>query len=179
MIYAFGEFEVDDHLFELRRLGARLPIQRRTLDLLLYLLRQRDRVVPRRELVEHVWGSVAVTDNAIAQAITCVRRAIEVHRGPQAVVTIRGRGYRFTRSVVEERARSGSARRSLEPRVIVLAEPVRAEGLDASLDDAALAPRFFVDAGEESCTPLGAWSAFARAAGAPVPDEACSLNPLT
>jgi DNA-binding winged helix-turn-helix (wHTH) protein len=137
MIYVFDEFQVDDQLFELRRLGTRVAIQRLTLDLLVYLLRHRDRVVLRAELVEHVWGGVAITDNAIAQAVTTVRRVVEPRAGARAIDTVRGRGYRFMRRVVEH-PNAGDVEQpppehtppAIEPRVVMLNEVCDAAEID-------------------------------------------------
>ena len=55
MTLRFRDFEVDPQQRELRCAGHVLPVQGRTLDLLLYLLQHRDRVVGREELLDEVW----------------------------------------------------------------------------------------------------------------------------
>ena len=96
MRYAFNGIELDDEIFALRRGDADVPIRPQALDVLLYLIRHRERVVTKRELYEAIWGGAAVTDNTLPQAITAVRRAVgDDGDEPSVVQTIRGRGYRF------------------------------------------------------------------------------------
>lgn len=109
MIYAFDEFEVDDDLCELRRGRAVVPLQRRMMGLLLYLLANRHRVVLRSDLVEHVWKGATVTDNAVAQAMIGLRRALDVPGMTPPIATVRGRGYRFVRAL-EARGECASMR---------------------------------------------------------------------
>lgn len=100
MIYAFGPFEVDDERFDLRRDGAPVPVQRRTFDLLLYLVRSRDNVATREDLLRHVWPDAVVSAPALTQAILTVRRALGDDVGdPKIIQTVRARGYRFIADV--------------------------------------------------------------------------------
>lgn len=109
VIVRFANFELDDELFELRRDGAPLPIQRKTFDLLLYLARSRGAVVTREELIREVWPSVVVSEPALTQAILTVRKALgDEANDPKIVKTVRGRGYRFaeTTTLAEPHRRS-------------------------------------------------------------------------
>ena len=45
----FGDYELDLARFELRRAGLRVRVQPKVLDLLVYLVRNRERVVPKEE----------------------------------------------------------------------------------------------------------------------------------
>ena len=65
MILHFGEFELDDGLRELRLRGARVEVQPKALDLLQYLAQHRDRVIPKRELLEQIWPGVVVSEGAL------------------------------------------------------------------------------------------------------------------
>ena len=55
-IYAFGEYELDTRLHELRRAGARQHVEPQVFDVLAYLMASRDRMVTKEELLEGVWG---------------------------------------------------------------------------------------------------------------------------
>jgi DNA-binding winged helix-turn-helix (wHTH) protein len=102
VIFRFRGFELDPHLRELRRDGRPVPIQRKALDLLLYLIRFRGRVVSRAELLANVWPGVVVTDHALDQALYQVRRALGDDGGGQAILeTLRGRGLRFAAELTE------------------------------------------------------------------------------
>jgi DNA-binding winged helix-turn-helix (wHTH) protein/predicted ATPase len=100
MIYRFGSFELDDQLFELRRGGAVVSLQPRVFDLLVFLVEHRDAVVTRAELLEHVWGGVTVTKDALAQAVMALRKSLgDDGETPTYIDTVRGRGYRFVAPV--------------------------------------------------------------------------------
>src|SRR5690349_4244623 len=96
MIHRFDGFSVDDELFELRRDGVLVPIQRRAFDLLVYLVRHRNVVVSKAELLRTVWADVVVSNDALTQAMKLVRDALgDAIDEPSFVQTVRGRGYRF------------------------------------------------------------------------------------
>ena len=82
MIYAFGDFELDEERFELRRGGAGVPVQPKVLGLLFLLVRERSRAVGKRELLATNWADVVVGEASLARAIVEARRAIsdEEHR---------------------------------------------------------------------------------------------------
>ena len=69
MIVRFSGFELDHRLRELRREGRPLRVQKKVLDLLLYLVRFRGRIVSREELLANVWPDAVVTDHALDQAL--------------------------------------------------------------------------------------------------------------
>lgn len=98
-IHTFDGFEVDEALFELRKDGRKIELQRRAFDLLVHLVRHRDRVVTTSELLASVWKGTIVCENAIAQAVTTLRKRLDLQGGPSAIRTSRGRGYRFVRDV--------------------------------------------------------------------------------
>ncbi len=98
--YAFDGYELDPRLFELRLRGELVHLQPKPLDLLIFLIENRARVVLKAELLAHLWPGISVTENALAQAICAVREAVS-EAGADAVLCVRSRGYRFTRSVVE------------------------------------------------------------------------------
>jgi len=99
----FGEFELDCDALELRRGRGRIPIRPKPLQLLIYLLTHRDRVVSKRELLDQVWRGVRVSDDALTSALRDLRRALGEGEGPhRMVVTVRARGYHFAASTREE-----------------------------------------------------------------------------
>jgi DNA-binding winged helix-turn-helix (wHTH) protein len=103
MLYVFGDFELDDSLFELRRCGERIALRPQALSTLLLLVRARDRVVTKEELLRDVWSNVTVSYTALPQAITAIRRALgEGGEDQRMVQTIRARGYRFVAPTVKE-----------------------------------------------------------------------------
>jgi hypothetical protein len=82
VVFAFCDYEVDEALRELRRKGRRVELQSTPLRLLLYLLRNRDRVIPKDELLDRVWSDVAVSEGALSTAPAC-RRCSTTRRAPE------------------------------------------------------------------------------------------------
>ena len=110
MIYRFAEFELDDELFELRRRGRPVRAQPKVLDLLLYLIRHPDRVVPRNELLDALWAGVVVGEDALTTAVHQARAALaDCHARQWAVRTVSRRGYRFVAAVEAQAADGASA----------------------------------------------------------------------
>ena len=100
MLYRFGDFELDEQRFELRASGNKVPVQPKVLDVLFYLVRMRDRVVLKRELLDAVWADVIVSEASVSRVIMEARRAIGDEL-QQVIVTVRGRGFRFAGQVNE------------------------------------------------------------------------------
>ena len=73
-----------------------LPLAGRAFDVLEYLVRHRDRVVGKEELLSAVWPAVVVEENNLNQAVHAIRRALGDSRdAPEFLATVPGRGYRF------------------------------------------------------------------------------------
>lgn len=100
VIFAFGNFELDEGRWELRREGVRVPLQPKTLALLFYLVHARDRVVSKDELLERVWRDAVVTESSLSRTVSLARLAID-DRGaePTVIQTVARRGYRFGAAV--------------------------------------------------------------------------------
>src|SRR5262245_4726547 len=60
MSYVFGDFELDDSLFELRSCGERVALRPQALEVFFHLVRNRERVVTREELHRTVWSGTAI-----------------------------------------------------------------------------------------------------------------------
>jgi DNA-binding winged helix-turn-helix (wHTH) protein/tetratricopeptide (TPR) repeat protein len=96
MIFEFGDFELDDALFELRRAGQPVSLQPKALNLLMHLVRNRDRAVPKAELVGHLWPAEVVGETSLTRAVRGARVALGDSGSSQAMIrNVRGHGYRF------------------------------------------------------------------------------------
>jgi DNA-binding winged helix-turn-helix (wHTH) protein/tetratricopeptide (TPR) repeat protein len=99
----FGDCELSVERVELRRDGEVVAVEPQVFDVLAYLVRHRDRVVPKTELLDEVWGDRFVSESALTSRIKSARRAIgDTGRDQRAIKTIHSRGYRFVADVVEE-----------------------------------------------------------------------------
>ncbi len=100
MLYRFDDIELDLNSYELRRNGRTTPIRKTSFNVLCYLIKHRDRVVTKEELLEALWGDVHVNESAIAWYINDLRKAVGQKRSSRRPVeTVHGRGYQFRSKV--------------------------------------------------------------------------------
>lgn len=90
---------------ELLRDGQPIALSALPLSLLAYLIRHRERVVGREELIAVVWRGVKVSEGSMRQAVFELRHALEDAGDEQRFVrTVRGHGYRFVGELAEQTA---------------------------------------------------------------------------
>jgi class 3 adenylate cyclase/tetratricopeptide (TPR) repeat protein len=100
MRYLFGDYVLDTQRAELHGAGVPIKLRRKAFQVLAYLLAHRDRVVPKHELLEHLWPDQFVGDAVLKACITALRKALgEQGRTPRFVRTLHGHGYRFVAAV--------------------------------------------------------------------------------
>jgi DNA-binding winged helix-turn-helix (wHTH) protein len=100
--YRFGDFELDLDAFELRLRGEPVKLERRPLDLLVLLVRQPGRMVPREEIVAALWPPKVIIDfdSGLNTLVRKVRNALDdASDEPKFIETVPGRGYRFVAPV--------------------------------------------------------------------------------
>jgi pimeloyl-ACP methyl ester carboxylesterase len=111
MTIVFDEFELDPACRELRVDGQPQPMQPQVFDLLLYLVENHERVVPKRELLESLWPDTSVTESSIQRAVSLARGALGA-RGAELIQTFPRQGYRFVGKIRTDKKPSlGSALR--------------------------------------------------------------------
>ena len=71
-LYRFSEFTVSPRRRILLRNGRELPLIPRYFDLLVFLIERRSEAVHRREIFEHIWSDVIVSDSALSQAVRTI-----------------------------------------------------------------------------------------------------------
>ena len=98
-----GEFEIEPATRRLRRRdGELVHLANRPFQVLLHLVANRDRLVPRAELLEHFWDGRDVYDDALTRCMSTVRKALDDHGSPARFVETRwAEGYRFVGPCVE------------------------------------------------------------------------------
>ena len=95
MTLAFSNCRLNPASRELFRDGKAVPIEPKAFDLLMYLVRNRDRAIGKDELQDKVWGTV-VTDAALSRAVMKLRKAIGDRTGDTAIIkTVPRFGYQF------------------------------------------------------------------------------------
>lgn len=101
-IYRFGAAELDPQRQQLRVAGQEHYLRPKTFGVLVYLIEQRQRLVTKDELINHVWDGAAVSDDTLVQCIVDIRKALgDDSRQPRFVKTLPKLGYHFI-SPVEE-----------------------------------------------------------------------------
>lgn len=96
----FSRFRLEPGRRTLLAGGAPVALSSRAYDLLEFLVRNRDRVVTRDEIVAHVWRGMAVGENNLSVQMSILRRALAQHAGKEPlIVNLPGRGYRFVADV--------------------------------------------------------------------------------
>ena len=95
MTFEFGPFKLDETGRALRRGAHDIQLQPRAFDLLVYLVRNRARMVPKDELLAAVWPGVTVTDNSLQRAISLIRKELREGGLDDAIRNFSGKGYRF------------------------------------------------------------------------------------
>ena len=102
VVYVFGDCELDLRRFELRRGGVARSVEPQVFDVLALLVRERDRVVTKEEILDSVWGDRFVSESALTSRIKALRQAVGDDGKAQRVVrTVHGRGYQFIADVTE------------------------------------------------------------------------------
>jgi len=94
MIYRFGDTFVDTLRTEIRRAGERVPLRRKSFDVLVYLLQRPRRVVTKAEFLDAVWGDRVVTEGSVKNCLMEVRAAIGDNER-RLIRTVPSRGYIF------------------------------------------------------------------------------------
>lgn len=105
MIFVFDRWELDASQYELREEGESRKIEPQVFDLLLLLIRNRDRVVSRDEIVAEIWGGRIVTEATISTCLKSARQALRDDGRTQRLIrTVHGRGFRFVGEVTVREA---------------------------------------------------------------------------
>ena len=102
MIYRFDPFSLDTESFELRRDGDVVAVEPQVFNVLAFLIKNRDRIVTKDEMIEAVWDGRAISDGALNSRINSARRAVGDDGDTQSIIkTIPRRGFRFVAAIGE------------------------------------------------------------------------------
>ena len=118
MPFLFENYCLDADRRELKRDSQLIATGPKVFDLLVYLIRHRDRVVTREELFKEVWDGREVSDATLSNHIKSARKVLgDSGELQKTILTIRGRGYQFIApvTVIPEGAGSAGGDKVLEP----------------------------------------------------------------
>lgn len=94
----FADVELDLGSYELRLEGRRIKLEKKPMELLIFLVRRRGQLVSRRDIVAKLWQSdlFVDTERNINNIVRKIRRALRDHAAkPRFLETVVGKGYRF------------------------------------------------------------------------------------
>jgi TolB-like protein len=133
--YVFEDYSFDTERREVHRSKVPIPIAPQVFDLLEYLIRNRERVVSKDELVGAVWSGRIISDEALTTRLNVVRNAIgDTGQEQRLIKTLPRKGFRFIGDVQEAAGSEGA---------VVAGDPVATLTLDKP-STAVAAPRLSI-----------------------------------
>src|SRR5689334_25076480 len=126
---AVGDIELDLGSYELRRQGRRVRLEKKPMELLIFLVGRREQLVSRQEIEAKLWRSDLFIDTEpnINNIVRKIRTALgDDSEKPRFLETVVGKGYRFIGPVRVIDARYPQS--ELGPRVRLAEGPEKAGG---------------------------------------------------
>jgi DNA-binding winged helix-turn-helix (wHTH) protein/TolB-like protein/tetratricopeptide (TPR) repeat protein len=99
--YEFGDFRLDSEPPSLWREERLVALPPKALEMLLVLVRRRDIIVSREELLETVWRDTFVEEGNINYTVSLLRKTLDKDDKGRFIQTVPKRGYRFVADVQE------------------------------------------------------------------------------
>src|ERR1700730_12800026 len=103
VLYRFDDFVLDSTRRELRRGDSLVAVEPQVFDVLQFLIRARERVVSRDDLLAAVWDGRIVSEATLSSRVNSARAAIGDNGKEQRLIrTLPRKGIRFVGAVREE-----------------------------------------------------------------------------
>ena len=110
MQFMFADQVLDTDRRELRRGSEPIDVEPQVLDLLIYLVENRDRVVSKDDLISSVWNGRIVSDATLTSRVYTARKAVgDSGRNQKLIRTIARKGLRFVGAVRTQSNRDESS----------------------------------------------------------------------
>jgi DNA-binding winged helix-turn-helix (wHTH) protein/pimeloyl-ACP methyl ester carboxylesterase len=94
--YTIGEFVLDPESFDLTRSGETVAIEPQVFEVIVHLVKNRDRLVSKNELLDEVWGDRFVSESTLTTRIRAARSVLgDDGKRQELIRTVHARGYRF------------------------------------------------------------------------------------
>ena len=106
MVFRFGDYVLDIERREFRRGDQPVALEPQVFDLLVYLVRNRGRVVSKDDLIDSVWGGRIVSGSALTSRLNAARTAVDDSGAEQRVI----RTVRAEACALSERSRKMAKR---------------------------------------------------------------------
>jgi len=126
MIFRFGIHTFDPERLELCSNNQQVSVQPQVFSLLVFLIRNRDRVVTKDEIIDKVWDGRIVSDATLNNRINAARSALGDDGKKQSIIrTFPRRGFRFIAEVAEDEAFQVSTRHSARDEIPLSGSAIR------------------------------------------------------
>src|SRR5882724_3959974 len=124
VLFRFENCILDTQRRELWGAGKLVSVEPQVFDLLEYLVRNRDRVVTKDEILDSIWGGRAVSESTLTSRVNSARSAIgDSGKDQRLIKTLRHKGLRFVGRIREEHGHAGETVHSPGPQQPKLALP--------------------------------------------------------
>jgi TolB-like protein/Tfp pilus assembly protein PilF len=108
LLYRFEDYVLDTERRELRLANAPVVLEPQVFDLLAYLIKNRERVLSKDDLIGAVWNGRVVSESALSTRISAARSAVNDSGEQQRLIrTFPRKGFRFVGVASEERDSAG------------------------------------------------------------------------
>ncbi len=105
MIFKVGGVELDTERCSITRDGLPVSVEPQVFDLLVFLIRHRDRLITRDQFFDELWPGRVVSENVLSNEIKLGRAVLGDDGNQQKYIrAIRGRGYQFVGEIQETEA---------------------------------------------------------------------------
>jgi pimeloyl-ACP methyl ester carboxylesterase/DNA-binding winged helix-turn-helix (wHTH) protein len=116
LLFRFSDFSLDTDRRELRRGRELVAVEPQVFDVIVHLIRNRNKVVTKDDLITGVWAGRVVSDSTLTSRINAARKAIGDNGANQAVIrTVARKGLRFVADVVEDKQQPAGRAPDAEP----------------------------------------------------------------
>ncbi len=124
-MYSFDDFQFDPAAGGLSQSGQPIALEPQAIRLLEVLIRHRDRIVSKEDLIEEIWDGRAITDAALNTRVRSVRKALgDAATTSKYIKTFPKRGFQFVAKVTTGTAATQAPSNQLRRIMIVTAMAV-------------------------------------------------------
>jgi len=100
MQYQIDQLTLDTDRFELTRGGERLHAEPRVIELIVLLVENRERMVPKEEILKTLWHDRMVSESALSSCVKAARKLFnDDGRKQHSIRTIHKKGFRFVAAI--------------------------------------------------------------------------------
>jgi len=102
-VYLLGDFQLEPGNHLLKRQGAPVSLNKKRFQVLVYLIEQREQLVPRQELLDKFWDGSEVYEENLTKCISEIRKALDDQKKPHKFIeTVPAVGYRYIGPFIEK-----------------------------------------------------------------------------